>query len=89
MAQSRYSNISFQLAISLSRSLCAKSQLPGMESLNKGSRGKGKGRKKGKETALLSACRGYHFSFLLPFIFLQEFTASILAGLPVDGGNEI
>lgn len=42
-----------------------------------------------RKSLLLSACRGYHFSFLLPFIFLQEFTASILAGLPVDRGNEI
>lgn len=59
---------------------------PKMGSHNKEHYGKKDSREK---SPLLLACGGYHFSLLLPFIFLQEFTASILAGLPVDGGNEI
>lgn len=45
-------------------------------------------KKQGKST-LLSACGGCHFSLLLPFIFLQEFMASIFPGLPMDAGNKI
>lgn len=86
----RYSNISFQLAISLSHSLSAKSLL-GLRAAWPASMKSAAWREKRKRPSSLSyrLAGGYHFSFLLPFISPQEFTASILAGLPVDGGNEI
>lgn len=72
--QSRYSNINFHsLALKL-MSACQVTTL-GLSSLNK--------------AVLLAAHTGYHFSFLLPFIFHEDSAARILAGLPVYGCNEI
>lgn len=72
--QSRYSNINFH-SLALKLVFACQVTTLGLSSLNK--------------AVLLVAHTGYHFSFLLPFIFHEDSAARILAGLPVYGCNEI